>query len=127
MRIRKFEITYGGYCSVNYELTKHWNKLAFRQWEYHSFENLPCIVKLMDDQWSAMVEQILEIVKDWDSIYNSDICDGIQWTLVLNTDTAKYNCYGSNNFPENFDMLVLLLRRINGLECFASGHLENDI
>jgi hypothetical protein len=75
--------------------------------------------------WSAST--IVTIIKDWKPIYDSDTCDGIQWTLVLNTDTAKYNFYGSNYFPENFDMLVLLLRRIKGLEYFTDGHLENDI
>jgi hypothetical protein len=122
MRIRKFELTYGGYCATNYELTKHWNKLAFRQWEYSPFENLPRIVKLTDDQWSALVQKIVTIIEDWDPIYDSDTCDGIQWTLILNTDTAKYNFYGSNNFPETFNKLIEAIQSVTGLEKFAEGY-----
>lgn len=119
MRIKKFEFTYGGYFATNYELTKHWNKLVFHQWEYGPYENPPNVVKLTPDQWSAFIQQVVAIIKGWNPIYDSDICDGIQWTLILKTDTAKYNFYGSNNYPENFDKLLEIIQSIPGLEKFA--------
>lgn len=125
MRIKKLNISYGGYSSTHYEVNKHRNRLVFKTWDYHPFENRPVIVKFSSDQLESFVTQMIKIVNHWVPRYDSDICDGTQWTLVLQTDTHKYDIYGSNNFPENFDDLVRLIRCIN-FEKFADGHLEAD-
>lgn len=122
MHIKNFEMTYGGYCATNYEVKKHRNKLAFKKWDYSPFQNLPSIAKLSIDDWTRLVHQVVHIIKDWDTIYDSDICDGIQWTVIINTDMRKYDIYGSNNFPENFYELIDAIRGLSGLEKFAEGY-----
>jgi hypothetical protein len=122
MRVKKFVVTYGGYGATNYEVAKRWNKLVFKKWDYNPFENSPQIVRLSSDQWRGFVHEVIGVMKNWSPVYDSDTCDGIQWTVVIQTETCKYDIYGSNNYPDNFDNLIELIRRVNGLEKFAEGH-----
>jgi hypothetical protein len=121
MRIKQFQMTYGGYGATKYEMTKHWNKLVFKKWDYSPLENSPQIVKLSSAQWSALVQKVIDVIKDWDTVYDSNICDGIQWTVVVETESCKYDIYGSNNYPENFDNLIGVIRALPGVEEFAQG------
>lgn len=121
MRIRKFEFTYGGYFATSYEVTKHQNKLEFRTFD-HAPHNQPININLSTDQWEVLASQVIDIVKNWGRTYDTDICDGIQWTVIIETDTSKFEIYGSNNFPDNFDKLLEVIRGISGLESFAEDH-----
>lgn len=76
MRIKKFKVTYGGYFDKNYELKKHRNTLVFKQWNYFHFEIPPTITKLSRSEWTTLIHQVVDIIKDWNPMYHYDMCDG---------------------------------------------------
>jgi len=126
MRIKKLEVTYGGYFSTNYEVKKKRNKLYFDRWEYAPGEE-PSIVKLLSPkEWTELVNRLIEIIAEWKPVYDNYACDGTQWTVDIQTEQCKYKVYGSNDFPENFEDLVRLIRSFGGFEKFAEGLLDED-
>jgi hypothetical protein len=63
-------------------------------------------------------------VWQWQKEYDSEICDGVQWTLELEHGSQAMNCSGSNAFPgtddsdytksAQFNQLIKALRRLTG-------------
>ena len=41
--------------------------------------------------------------------------DGVQWELKIVKDEKRKTVYGSNKFPENFQIFLNALNRISGL------------
>jgi hypothetical protein len=126
MRIKKLEISYGGYFSTNYEVKKKRNKLYFEKWDYAPYEKSPIEVYLKRNEWSLFTTRLIEIIADWRPIYDIGACDGTQWTVDIQTQESKYHIYGSNDYPDNFEELVILIRSFGGFESFANGFLDTD-
>ena len=53
---------------------------------------------------------------EWDTdYYDRDILDGIQWSLEIRSGGGQGSAeiYGSNKYPDNFDLLLLILGMIH--------------
>lgn len=53
---------------------------------------------------------------NWKSKYDSDVCDGTQWSVDILADGKTIKKYGSNNFPDEWDMFCRLISDISKTE-----------
>lgn len=70
--------------------------------------------------FEQLLQQLGQIIKDWLPRYPQskkyDVMDGVQWSLTL-TDSKpvedarrhSWECFGNNEYPENFSELMQLL------------------
>ncbi|RDV11835.1 hypothetical protein DXT99_23920 [Pontibacter diazotrophicus] len=60
---------------------------------------------------------LLEFLKacNWKRRYDSNILDGTQWELTVSGKGISVRSYGSNAYPENFDMFLMLLNKVTGV------------
>ena len=47
---------------------------------------------------------------NWNQEYESQVIDGLQWTLYFENHVTKVKCNGNNNFPDNFNTFLDLIR-----------------
>ncbi|TLS78290.1 hypothetical protein FE236_00580 [Mariprofundus erugo] len=70
-----------------------------------------------DEDWRLFVKAIDQSnVWKWKRKYvDPNVLDGTEWNLVIRQGEAKKKCYGSNDYPPEFDALIdainLLVKR----------------
>jgi hypothetical protein len=61
---------------------------------------------------------------NWKRSYASNILDGIQWRLTFANGHEKLNCFGNNAYPDDFDNLTTLIKKITRKHKIPVGLLE---
>ncbi|HYF69472.1 MAG TPA: hypothetical protein VD884_15110 [Ohtaekwangia sp.] len=124
MRITTFKITYGGYLSHSYELSKQDNILRYV--EFNQFNEVNVFdISFTGAQWTDFVGNVISIIQHWKTEYLSDILDGTQWEVQVEADGTLYSIYGSNAWPPDYIKLAKLIREITGKD-FAE-RFEDDL
>ena len=96
------------------------------------------------EEWKEFSQSLEQLkVWDWKQRYDSDICDGTQWNLLVRT--ARYlmaqspfatsdekpvpyseiNCWGSNSFPPDFSKLITSINKLINQDYFAGGYANS--
>lgn len=109
----KFKFFIGGYFGGHFEVQLKEDQLLFFV-DNRSFLNMPpnYIVSTKDNgDWNRLIAFIESL--DWKQKYfNNEILDGTQWELTFKSDKKRLSCFGSNEYPDNFDSFINLLKKI---------------
>lgn len=124
MRINKLTITYGGFFSTHYDLSKKGNMLCYEQWDCAPQGNIKMTLRT-HAEWTRFVNAIIDIIKNWKDDYFTEILDGTQWEIRLKADGKSFHISGSNDAPDNFMEFVKLVRTFTG-EDFAEGYEDEE-
>lgn len=116
----KFKFFIGGYHGNHFEVVLQKEDLCFFVddipmgiWE-DTKPNYIISIK-QDEDWQDLIK-LMESLK-WKRKYcDNEIMDGTQWKLVFKSSHNKLNCYGSNEYPEDFDAFI------NRLSLFTKKH-----
>ena len=72
-------------------------------------------LQVSQEQWEEIERFVTgEIIPEWVSTYDTDVCDGTQWGLVLTSGKTAIRFYGSNAYPIDFKRFFNLLDAIEG-------------
>jgi hypothetical protein len=128
MRIKKFNISYGGYLAGNEQFFKKGRDII-----YHS-EDIPFpplgktipveAVRIRPDkrEWKLFLASVRCFPTYWRKEYfNHHVDDGIQWEVKIITDDFTFKSHGSNAFPDDFEDFLSLVRQFTGVQEFAYG------
>lgn len=63
---------------------------------------------------SFTLRELIKPCLIWQSRYESPVLDGIQWSLLIQIQTTRLECVGSNAFPEDFTSFVFGLEQLIG-------------
>ena len=62
-------------------------------------------------------------VWEWKKYYsNSNIMDGVQWSLAIRTDSKDLDSGGSNDFPENIYRFIQSINQLINMDYFFDGY-----
>lgn len=120
MTIRTFQIEYGGY-GFSESVTFENDALLFSSWDLHTFPDRKVRVVPTEAAWKSFVTSVRPVVRDWRRKYDLLVCDGITWSVFIETDQLKVRSRGTHLFPENFSDFLVHVRRLLQTEDFASG------
>ncbi len=115
-----FDFYLGGYGRDSYRLTLNNGSLSCSQYYGVPTEHDKIIKISNNEHW----EKLLSFLKNcsWEEVYDSTILDGTQWELKVMGRGIRINSYGSNVYPDNFDVFLLLLNNIlNEAEIHIDG------
>jgi len=117
-----FEFSLGGYFnSHNYTVRLEGDLLYVSDSLYPlppEFEKKIAVTN--NENWAALLTFLKEC--NWQKTYDSGILDGTQWTLKVKGSSCNLKVYGSNAYPENFDVF---LNNLNKLISPAGIKIEN--
>ena len=117
--VGKFKINFfiGGFHAESFKIFNKGNSLVVQQSEGPIFpdsDKRTFIVK--ENDWEKFwISLDKSNIWDWEKEYFSEIMDGVQWELKIVKDEKRKTVYGSNKFPENFQIFLNALNRISGL------------
>jgi hypothetical protein len=115
----------GGYLGQHFEVYLEKDNLLF--FDRHSkMLDLPPKHEISvkdDDDWYELIKYMETL--NWKRKYfDNNIIDGTQWELFFISENKKLECFGSNEYPTNFDKFVNLLKRITKKHYISTDDLE---
>lgn len=119
--IRKFELHYGSYFGSNEELVCHDGRLLYRWGDRIADKEL--VIYTDEPIWTAFFSAVEGIVADWKRYYDGMVCDGLTWSVEIETDTFKISSGGNHHFPEHYDTFLQHVRSILRCRKFGEGPL----
>ncbi|MEA4826901.1 MAG: hypothetical protein VB130_09740 [Clostridium sp.] len=113
--IRRIRASVGGYFAPSYNVSVDLVDMK-TTWEEGFQEELQHIKKISKAEAEDFIIELKFIgLLNWKRKYvNSDILDGTQWSIDIETDKRKIHKYGSNDFPGHWDTFCSLIERIVG-------------
>jgi len=112
----KFEFTIGGFRGENIKIFKYYNSLIVQTSERPIFDDIDKIShKLTKDQWIFFWDRMDKInIWNWEKDYfNQEVLDGTQWELLIKREgKKKIQIYGSNAYPENFQLFLDVINSV---------------
>lgn len=105
-----FRLFRGGYLGGHFEILLQKDELCFFVSGYpvRVTPDTPpdYVVSIKNDKdWKNLVEFIKTL--NWEKEYcDNNIMDGEQWKLVFESRDKKLNCFGSNEYPADFDEFI---------------------
>ena len=112
----------------------HWQsrkKLVFKNDEISlpapddfSYQEFPDIIVPSSSGLADFSKSLDELnVWEWKKYYsNSNIMDGVQWSLTIRTDSKELDSGGSNDFPENIYRFIQSINQLINMDYFFDGH-----
>jgi hypothetical protein len=121
MIIKKLEIGYGGFFSSNYQIVKNGQELVYR---YGNAEPIHELKRVPEQrEWNQFAEAVTPLLKTWKKEYGNEVSHGIRWRVRIETNEGYFDCWGSNDFPEDFNSFLSHCRTILGTNDFANDYL----
>jgi hypothetical protein len=114
--LKRFEIHSGGYLGRSFSLVKDDHQLIYSTFGHgYSLEKLEKTNPSPQD-WREFFKTLDQIdIWRWKSRYeNPGILDGSSWKVAIELENRKLDSSGSNNFPDNFDILLECVRKLIG-------------
>ncbi|HEU5146301.1 MAG TPA: helix-turn-helix transcriptional regulator [Chryseosolibacter sp.] len=124
MQIKKFEIEYGGY-GWSQTIARRDNALVYSSWDVRSYPGQDVQVIPTEGLWQHFLAEIKPLVKGWRQNYHLDVCDGVCWSVGIETDDLKVRSQALHLFPENFAEFLQHVRRLIGSNEFADDFRAN--
>ena len=115
-KVKRFEIYSGGYLGRSFSLLKEDDQLAYTTFgNGYSLERVEK-VNPSPHAWREFFKTLDQIdIWRWKSRYeNPGIMDGSSWKVTIELENRKLVSSGSNNFPDNFDILSESVRKLLG-------------
>jgi hypothetical protein len=105
-----FEFYLGGYGRDSFRIELTNDSLSCSEYYGIPTEDAKVIPVFNNKHW----EKLLSFLRtcNWKKVYDSNILDGTQWELKVKTNDIRINSYGSNAYPENFNLFLLLLNDV---------------
>ena len=112
----------------------HWQsrkKLVFKNDEISlpapnafSYQEFPDIIVPSSSGLADFSKSLDELnVWEWKKYYsNSNIMDGVQWSLTIRTDSKELDSGGSNDFPENIYRFIQSINQLIKMDYFFDGY-----
>ena len=112
----------------------HWQsrkKLVFKNDEISlpapdafSYQEFPDIIVPSSSGLADFSKSLDELnVWEWKKYYsNSNIMDGVQWSLAIRTDSKDLDSGGSNDFPENIYRFIQSINQLINMDYFFDGY-----
>ena len=112
----------------------HWQsrkKLVFKNQEISlpapdafSYHEFPGIIVPTGSGLADFSQSLDELnVWEWKKYYsNSNIMDGVQWSLTIRTDSKELDSGGSNDFPENIYRFIQSINQLINMDYFFDGY-----
>ena len=78
------------------------------------------IYKPSQEDWEIFSTSVNKLTFwKWKKNYiDSRVCDGTQWELSIQEDSKNMKCYGSNNYPQDFNKLVSSVNQLINSDVF---------
>jgi hypothetical protein len=102
---------FGGYDSIM--LKKETDMVDFK-FEHSYDDKKSKNYKISIKKWNDFINEIFRMnICQWKRKYEDIyVCDGEQWELVMEfIDLPKFKCYGSNDFPKNWNDFTNIITR----------------
>ena len=119
INIKKLEIYYGGYFSDIFQLDLKGEKLIY----LYGIGPVPdTTIEIIptEKQWQSFFRSMNRITKHWkEEYYDPDITDGVQWSIEINSNVFNCSFDGSNDYPQNWDSFIRVVRRLIGNKTFG--------
>lgn len=98
-----FRFYIGGYFNGHFEVVLQEDDLCFFVSDYSRHTDPEYVISTKNDKdWRSLVEYMKTL--NWKERYSdNDIMDGLQWELAFESEDKKLNCFGSNEYPADFD------------------------
>ena len=112
----------------------HWQsrkKLVFNNQEISlpapdafSYQEFPGIIVPSSSGLADFSKSLDELnVWEWKKYYsNSNIMDGVQWSLSIRTSSKEANSGGSNDFPANIYRFIQSINQLINMDYFFDGY-----
>ena len=112
----------------------HWQsrkKLVFKNQEISlpapdafSYQEFPGIIVPSGSELVEFSKSLDELsVWEWKKYYsNSNIMDGVQWSLTIRTDSKELDSGGSNDFPKNIYRFIQSINQLINMDYFFDGY-----
>ena len=112
----------------------HWQsrkKLVFKNQEISlpapdsfSYQEFPGIIVPSGSELVEFSKSLNELnVWEWKKYYsNSNIMDGVQWSLSIRTSSKEANSGGSNDFPANIYRFIQSINQLINMDYFFDGY-----
>ena len=112
----------------------HWQsrkKLVFKNDEISlpapdafSYQEFPDVIVPSSSGLAEFSRSLDELnVWEWKKYYsNSNIMDGVQWSLTIRTDSKELDSGGSNDFPENIYRFIQSINQLINMDYFFDGY-----
>ena len=112
----------------------HWQsrkKLVFKNQEISlpapdsfSYQEFPGIIVPSGSELVEFSKSLDELnVWEWKKYYsNSNIMDGVQWSLSIRTSSKEANSGGSNDFPANIYRFIQSINQLINMDYFFDGY-----
>ncbi len=128
----RMRVWIGGYFANDYSLTFDGSRLVYTADE-HRGPTTTNLITVTSHDWDTFRSEIDAIrIWDWQRAYvNLDICDGVQWEVIMKWGNRKCRIDGSNNYPnedgspsqtteptETFSRLLRAVSRLAGGKAF---------
>lgn len=115
--MKNFKINFfiGGFYGDNIKIKNKGNVLEVEISDNPSPNSINFNSHLIDsNKWQEFWEEIdKQGVWNWEDSYSDNtILDGTQWELRLEKEDKIKKIYGSNEYPENFDMFIKSINKI---------------
>lgn len=101
--IKEFRFTIGGYGSTNFYFGLQGNIASYSADLYDIRFGVKHLREISEAELKEFLAKLNELkILEWESNYESNILDGIQWELdMVYNDTQKKRSYGSNSYPDS--------------------------
>ena len=109
-KITKFRFSMGGFTYGTISLELMGNNIAQKD----TFGNDIETYSPSQDDWNAFSDSLKKLnVWKWKKNYlDSGVLDGTQWELSIQEGPKKKSCYGSNDYPPDFNEFVSLVNQL---------------
>ncbi len=114
--LKRFEVYSGGYMGPSFSVEKDGDVLIYKTYgEGYSIKNAQKI-KLSPKKWKKISDVCNEIgIWEWKPRYeNPEIMDGSSWRVFIELADIKLDSSGSNDGPDNLDILLKSVRELLG-------------
>lgn len=122
--IKRFSLYYGSYFGTKEELEWNNGRLLYRSGEYAPDEQI--VIPTDREIWKSFLSAIEDVIVDWKRYYNGMVCDGLEWSVEIQTDTLKVSSAGNHHFPEHYDTFLEHVRSTLRCRKFARGHSQRN-
>jgi hypothetical protein len=112
-----FEFSIGGYFSGNFHFILKDEILYCSQTNSHSGDaEVKPIDISQDERWEKLISFLNTLT--WKGKYEKPILDGTQWQLKFTDKGFKLRASGSNDYPEDFEKFLELVREVTEMDVF---------
>ena len=115
--LKNFKLNFfiGGFSGDNIKIKSNGNELEVEMSDNPSPNSINFYSYLIDNnQWQEFWDEIdKQGIWNWKKSYSDNtILDGTQWELHLEKDGKIKKIWGSNDYPENFDIFIKSINKI---------------